>query len=253
VLHDEKLTALLPRVEPVLWEYDGLQGKVIAWSKEHENANPDPSVLCWLLHSDGEHTATLQTGAQYQAASMASWLEKALTAYEAAHPRTRVPFVRAEVGGTSEEPRLAALATARGQVPVAVYVGRDRYEDNDKVGKAENRRARAFERTVLGSKKVAEKAEGWTLLRLDLADPLHAALAKTLGVTAAPSIALFPVGAEAAEILDHRTAAHALARLFERRRRADAPATDTAGADEDAAEDEAPDDPGPDDERDGAE
>ena len=239
MLPSERLAALLDRVEPVLWEYDGLQGKVIAWSHQHENANPDPSVLCWLLHADGEHTSTLQDGRQYQAAAMSKWLEEALAAYERDHPRTRVPFVRAEVTGTAEAPRLAALEAARGQQPVALYVGRDRFEPDDKVARSESRKARSFEKAVLGSKKAAEAATGWVLLRLDLADPLHAAAARALGATTAPCLLLLPVGAEQAEVLDHRTTAHALARVFERRRAAEAGAgsgPDAGDGDDDRGE-----------------
>ncbi|MGE0192417.1 MAG: hypothetical protein AB7T63_10290 [Planctomycetota bacterium] len=217
------VVALLDRTEPVLQTYDGLQGKVIKWTLAHGNTNHDPSVLCWLVHADGEPSATLQTGGQYQPSSMARWLGDELVAYEKAHPRTRVPFVRAVVKGTAESPQLEGFDTGRADGPVAIYVGRDRHEDDDKAGKTQTKRSRSFEKAVLGSKRAADEAQGWALLRLDLADPLHAAWAKAHGVEAAPALLLYPVGAATPIALDYRATAAQLARHFERDRRVEAP------------------------------
>ena len=221
---DPAFVALLDRTEPVLWAYDGLNGKVIQWTLAHGNANHDPSVLCWLVHADGEPSATLQTGGQYQPSSMSRWLGDELATYEKAHPRTRVPFVRAAVKGSLEKPELEGFDTGRTAGPLAIYVGRDRHDEGDKKGKAEAKRARSFEKAVLGSKKAADEAGGWTLLRLDLADPLHAAWAKAHGVEAAPMLLVYPVGAEAPITLDYRATSAQLARHFERDREVEKPA-----------------------------
>ena len=49
MLSDEKVQAALAPFECVEWQYDGLKGSVIEWTKKHGSTNDDPSVLVWVL------------------------------------------------------------------------------------------------------------------------------------------------------------------------------------------------------------
>ena len=50
----EKVQKLLPKVEPVMWLYDGLNGKIIKWTLANGNDNHDPSVLAYLVDRNGK-------------------------------------------------------------------------------------------------------------------------------------------------------------------------------------------------------
>lgn len=194
----EKVQKLLSRVEPVEWLYDGLNGKIIPWTKEHGGTSDDPSVQAFLVGWDGEVIARCPDAQAHGATGFAEWLADQLRAFEKSHPRTAVPFVPADVEAPEGEPaRCAALAEARAaKKPVLVYVGRDGREDDDRMAKAQTKRARSFEKATLGSKKAAAAAEGWVLLRLDLGDAAQARLAAQLGVKEAPALLALLPGAE---------------------------------------------------------
>lgn len=219
VKDDALLAKWLHRVEPVLWEYDGLHGKVIEWTFGQGNQNPDPSALVWLVHADGRPTADLRGGGQYRAAEMVKWLGESLAKYEQLHPRTRVPFVRVEVVRKDAKSVVCAAfeAARREAKPIALYFGRDRFEEKDRVARAEWKKARALEKSLLDAKLVAAAAGGWVLLRFDLADPDHAAWARERGIAAAPALAIWPRGGEALELLDTSVSPAVLARVFKAR------------------------------------
>lgn len=187
------MAALLERVEPVEWLYDGLNGKIIPWTKAHGGTSDDPSDQAFLVGRDGTVLARCPGGQVHAASSFASWLKEQLATYEREHPRTRLPFVPADIevdtvsGAKTHRCKAYDAALSAGR-PVLVYVGRERVEDGDKPGKAELTAARKLERTTLDSKTAAEAAAGWTLLRLDLSQEADRAYALGLGVRAAPAL-----------------------------------------------------------------
>jgi hypothetical protein len=192
--HD-KVTAVLARFEAVEWRYDGLHGKAIKWTNERGNTHPDPSVLAFVVTPDERLVAMAPGRSVYAASSFAKWLREQSDAYERAHPRTKVPFVRATVETTGGEPRCDEMTKAReAGKPIVLLFGREGRPDDDRSAKAEVKATRAFVKKQLGSKQAAENAKGWTLLRFDLADAGHASFAKKLGVSQAPATLMIVPG-----------------------------------------------------------
>lgn len=228
---DEKLAKMLPRFEPVEQTYDGLGGSIIKWTMEQGSKSDHPSILAFVVGTDGKATALLDDGSQYQAASFVKWAERELEAYEKLHPSTRLPFVRAKVTVSGEGDDATATCAALDEArdaggPVAVYFGRGSHDEDDKAAKKEVKDARKFETKVLDSKSAEKQADGWTFLRLDLADPDHARLAKELGVTSAPTLLLFPRGGGEPEVHDKRMSGSALASRLRKLNEEPEPATD---------------------------
>ena len=222
-----KIDALLKKVEPVEWCYDGLGGSIIQWTMDHGSKKRDgkpqdhPSLLAFIVGRDGKPFALLSDGRQYQASSLMKWADEQLVAYEKQFPSTRIPFVPATVevsgDGTDKKATCEALDKAlEAKKPVLLYVGRGHFDPKDKVGKKENKRARKFEKGTLNSKTAAKQADGWVLLRIDLSNADHALLAAQHGVTAAPTLVAFVPGADAPRLLDHKSSGHALASLFKK-------------------------------------
>lgn len=218
---DEDLQKVLPRFEAVEQHYDGLNGKIIEWTLEHGNTNHDPSILAFVVGADGEVFASLMDGKQYQASAFTKWAEEQADAYEKLHPATRLPFVRGKVTvlgeGDEAEASCAALDEAREEGrPVLLYFGRGRFDEGDKDARREVKAARKFEGKTLDSKSAEKYAEGWVMLRFDLADEDHARLAEQFGVEEAPTLVLLPAGAEEPELLGSRTSAGALGSALRR-------------------------------------
>ncbi len=192
-------------MEPVEWCYDGLGGSIIKWTMEVGGSPKDhPSILAFLVHRDGTSYSRLDDNSQYQAGSFKKWLEGTLKTYEKDHPSTRMPFITADVrvGGTDRSATCNALEEAlEAKKPALLYFGRETFEDKDKAGKKENKAARKFEKTTPNSKTAAKLVDGWVLLRVDMADEDHAALAEKYGVKAAPTLLMFLPGAEQPEDL----------------------------------------------------
>ncbi|MCU0727680.1 MAG: hypothetical protein MUE73_18120 [Planctomycetes bacterium] len=193
------VAALLDRFEPVEWLYDGLSGKVIAWTMAHGNTNHDPSVLAFVVSASGQVVAAAPAATPYQGSSFAKWLAEQAAAFERDHPRTAVPFARAEVAEAGGAASCAALDSARSAGrPVLAYFAREPRAGDDAAMKKECADCRAFEKKTLNAKSAAEAVtgtEGLLLLRFDRADALHAKLADRLGVTRGPVLLLFPAGA----------------------------------------------------------
>jgi thiol:disulfide interchange protein len=223
-----EVAAVLPRFEPVEWLYDGLSGKVIAWTMANGNTNHDPSVLAYVVSASGQVVATAPAATPYQASSFAKWLAEQAATFERDYPRTAIPFARAEVAETDGNAACAALGETRAASrPVLVYCARDPRTDDDKAAKKECADCRAFEKKTLNAKSAAEAAaetEGLLLLRFDLADPLHAKLAATLGVTKGPALLLFLPGAGKPEDLGGKLDGSALAFRLKKLPRAASPA-----------------------------
>jgi hypothetical protein len=202
---DEGVAKALSRFEPVEWLYDNLNGKVIQWTLANGGKSTDPAAQLFVVGTDGKVVSRLEDAKSTTPASVAEWLKAQADQWEKDHPRTALAFARAEVvvegEGKDAKARCAALDAARAEnKPVLLYFGRDA-ADSDKPRAAEAAAARKFEKGPLDSKAAAEAAaeskNGWTLLRFDLAEPSHAALAKSLGVEKAPALLLWePVAAE---------------------------------------------------------
>ncbi len=219
---------MLTRVEPVELCYNGLGGSIIKWTMDHGSKKRDgktpqdhPSLLAFIVGRDGKPFSILSDGGQYQAGSLSKWANEQLDAYEKLHPSTRLPFQRAKVTvtgeGTDKKARSALLTEALAtKKPVLLYFGRGSFGPKDKVAKKQNKRARKFEKGTLNSKTAAKVADGWVLLRFDLADEDHATLAASYGVTDAPSLLLFEPGVEKPRALDHKTSGNVLTGILKK-------------------------------------
>jgi hypothetical protein len=180
----------------VEWRYDGLNGKIIPWTKKHGGTSDDPSVQAFVVARNGQVLSRCPGGSTYAGASFARWLSEQADDYERKFPRTRVPFAVAEVFvEDGEEARCEALAEAReSKRPVLLYIGREPQPEDDRTAKKQVKASRKLEKGALGSKKAAEAAKGWVLLRLDLSKRVHLAFAKRIGVTEAPALLMFLPG-----------------------------------------------------------
>jgi hypothetical protein len=192
----EKVKRQLIRFETVEWRYDGLKGKIIPWTKEHGGTSDDPSVQAFVVARNGQVLSRCPGGSTYAGASFARWLNGQADDYDRKFPRTKVPFAVAEIFIEEGEPaRCEAFAEAReGRKPVLLYIGREPQPEDDKKAKKEVKASRKLEKGALGSKKAAEAAKGWVLLRLDLSRPDHLAFVKEIGVAQAPALLMFPPG-----------------------------------------------------------
>jgi hypothetical protein len=185
----DEVVALLGRFEAVEWRYDGLGGKAIAWTKERGNTNDDPSVLAYVVGSDERLVAACPGNDAYSAPAFATWLREQAGAWEREHPPTRVPFVRAEVARTEDGVRCPAFDEAKESGrKVMLFFGRERRPDDERDEKKQVEATLAFVKKQLQSERAAKRAEGWVLLRFDLANEDHAAFARALGVTEAPAM-----------------------------------------------------------------
>jgi len=202
------LKKVLPRVEAVEWLYDGLNGKIIKWTLENGNTHKDPSCLVFLVGRDGKLVSSCPGGQAYSASGMSKWLKAEVAKYERSHPRTRVAFLMSE-------PESLEQARESGK-NVLVYFGRESYLPKDKRGKSQRKACAKFEKGTLNSKKAADAAKGWVLLRFDLAQKAHAELAKKLGVEAAPALLMFLPRAEKPQDLGSRLKGPNLAYLLKK-------------------------------------
>ena len=209
---DAEVETQLKRYEIVEWFYDGLNGKIIPWTLENGGTSHDPSAQAFVLHGDGTVLARAPGGQLRQKSQFAKWLGEQADLHEKKYPPTRVPLVRAEVVKDGDGVRCAALDVAReASQPVLLYFGRSEQDDLDRKLRSEVKAARKFEKGALDSKKAAEAAEGWTLLRFDLGNEAAAALAATWEVEKAPALVIWPVGAEAPIALPSRMTGASLA------------------------------------------
>lgn len=213
---DAEVAKQTPRFEQVEWQYDGLNGKVIPWTRQHGGTNNDPAVQAFVVAPDTGSVVRAPVDAALAPSQFAKWLKEQADAYEKAHPATKVAFAAAEVAesdeGASKKWTCAAVDEARAaQRPVLVYVSRSDRADADKPAKVQAAESRKLEKGALDSGQAAKALEGWTLLRLDLADAGHAAYAKTLGADKAPALLAIVPGEEKPQALDTSLAGDALA------------------------------------------
>ncbi|MHC4339472.1 MAG: hypothetical protein ACYSX0_04555 [Planctomycetota bacterium] len=192
----EKVKKQLFRFETVEWRYDGLNGKIIPWTKEHGGTSDDPSVQAFVVARNGQVLSRCPGGSTYAGSSFARWLDEQADDHDRKFPRTKVPFAVAEVLVEEGEPaRCEAFAEAReGNRPILLYIGREPQPDDDKKARGQVKASRKLEKGALGSKKAAKAAKGWVLLRLDLSKAEHLAFAKRIGPVQAPALLLFLPG-----------------------------------------------------------
>jgi hypothetical protein len=225
---DEAVKKQLVGFELVQWNYDGLGGKVISWTKENGGESDDPNVQAFVLDFDGNVRSRADERAVFTPAQFGRWLKQQSASYAKDYPQTRLQLTRAVVelatpsdDKTSESrATCAALETARQSgAPILVYVGHGPATSGtpSRATKAEIKACVRFESDALNSKQAHMAAKKWTLLRIDRSRPADAALARSLGVTKAPAIVLLPAPTKAAPekrtpvLLDGKTTGLALA------------------------------------------
>jgi hypothetical protein len=213
---DAEVAKQLPRFEQAEWQYDGLNGKVIPWTKENGGTSEDPAVQVFVVRPDTGKAVRAARDEAYAPAALAKWLKEQADAYEKAHPTTRVPFapadLKVEVEGTSRSVSCPAIDAAKKDgKPVLVYASRGERADADKSAKEQISASRKLEKGLLNSEQAAKALEGWTLVRLDLADADHLAFAKTLGVEKAPALVALVPGDEKPHPIDASVSGEALA------------------------------------------
>ena len=74
---------------------------------------------------------------------------------------------------------------------------KDNQAKKDKQAKKERKLSRKVEKGTLNSKTAAKQAEGWALLRFDLADADHATFARSHGIESAPAFLMWLPGQDA--------------------------------------------------------
>jgi hypothetical protein len=201
VRKDAEVARQTARFEPVEWIYDGLGGKVVRWTLANGGKSEDPSAQLFVVGAGGKVLSRLEDAKAYTPAAVSEWLAAQAEAWEKEHPRTALAFVPATVTATGEGAartvRCAEVDEARAAGrPLLVYVGRDSADEKDRPARAEAAASRKFEKGALDSKAAADAAAGWTLVRLDVADPDQAAVAASLGAERAPALLLWEPGEE---------------------------------------------------------
>ncbi|MSR47651.1 MAG: hypothetical protein EXS13_11415 [Planctomycetes bacterium] len=211
------------RFELVEQLYDGLNGKIIGWTKQHGGTSDDPSVQVFVVGADGKVIERASDADAHQPKQLVKWLSKHADAWEKAPPKTKVPFVATTLraSGSGETRRVVCDeldAARKAGNPVAIYLGREPRDGDKGDAKAEATAARKFEKQVLGAEEAAKAGVGWTLLKLDRSEPDHALLVATLGRATpsiiAPAIVLWLPDESEPVLLDRMTSAGTLAKWF---------------------------------------
>ena len=183
----EKLQKLLPKVEAVEWYYDGLNGKIIPWTKENGGHSDDPSVQAFLVARDGNVFARCPDAKAYSASGLAGWLDEQVRAYAKKYPRLSLAFEEpADVERDGNK-----VTWRQGARPLLLFIGREERRDDDRAAKKQVKETRKFEKRAFQHKDLAEAAKGWTLVRIDLGDETHALIARGFAVTEAPALLMF--------------------------------------------------------------
>jgi len=213
---DADVVKQLPRFEQAEWQYDGLAGKVIPWTKEHGGTSEDPAVQVFVVQPDTGQAVRAPQGDAYAPSAFAKWLKEQADGYEKSHPSTRIAFAAAElkvdVDGTTRNVSCPALDQAKKDgKPALVYVSRGERPDADKTTKPQAAASRKLEKGLLDSEQAAKALDGWTLVRLDVADADQLAFAKTLGVDKAPALLAIVPGEEKPQTIDASITGEALA------------------------------------------
>ncbi len=191
VPRDPDVAKQLRRFEQAEWLYDGLGGKVIAWTREHGGTSDDPSVQAFVVTPSTGSVARAPRDTAYVPAEFAKWLTLQADAFEREQSETKVSFEPADVVNGRCRELEAARSSGK---PTLLYVLRTDRADSDKAAKAQAAACRKFEKSALDSDVAQKASEGWVRLKLDLADAAQAAVAKSLGVDKAPTLLAFVPG-----------------------------------------------------------
>lgn len=213
---DPAVKRQMARFARAQWLYDGLKGKVIPWTRANGGTSDDPAVQVFVVAPDTKAVVRAPGEEAYAPERFAAWLKAQADAWDRAHPATRLAFAAAEVAsegeGAAAKRRCDALSSAlESKKPALLFVTRSEQPEADKAAKAQAAASRKLEKGALDSELASKAAEGVLLLKLDLADPDHAAFARTLGVEKAPALLLFAPGDAKPQVLDPAITGDALA------------------------------------------
>jgi len=179
VLSDKDVQAALAAFECVEWQYDGIGGSVIKWTKQHGNTNDDPAHLLWVVDAKEEAIGAADGKAE-SASGMVSWMKD----MKLAHDRKigRLPREMA-VEWTDAKPgddgALAALDEAKKDgKAVLVYLGVPESRKDEKDWTAARKECDKLERGALADKDFAKLTEKCVRVRLDLGDEKSREFAK---------------------------------------------------------------------------
>lgn len=213
------MAKLFPRFEAVEALYDGLNGKIIPWTKQNGGTSDDPSAQVFVVAHDGKVIARCDDRTAHQPKAFIEWMKGQAGSWEKEHPRTKVPFIPADTTvkgeGAARTASCAALEEAiKAATPVLLYFARESADAKDKKAIAEAAECRKFEKGTLGSASAAEAASGWVLLRLDTAEVAGALLAARYGVTTVPALVALLPAEEKPVVMGAATSAGSLALLL---------------------------------------
>lgn len=197
MLSDEKLPAVLAQFECVEWQYDGLKGGVIAWTKEHGNTNDDPSVLVWVLDAKEKVIGAAGTGEYNSAGVFIDWLGK----MKEEHGKSGGGGAAGGViwgegvvkeGAEGKEPILEGLDLAKkDKKPALVYVYVPEEKRGEKGWQAAGRDCERMEKGAFADPELAKQAARCFAVRLDFTDDLvHRFVTKSAAVSRAPAVFL---------------------------------------------------------------
>ena len=138
------------------WQYDGLNGKVIPWTKEHGGTSDDPAVQVFVVLPDTGQVTRAPRDEAFAPGDFAKWLKEQADAFEKTHVATKIAFaaaeVKTEIAGTTTKWTCAAIDAAKKDAkPVLVYVTRGERADADKPAKAQAAASRKLEKSLLDS------------------------------------------------------------------------------------------------------
>lgn len=213
---DADVAKQMARFEQAEWQYDGLTGKVIPWTKEHGGTSDDPAVQVFVVVPDTAQVTRAPRDEAFAPGDFAKWLKGEADAFEKTHVATRIAFaaaeIKTEIQGTTTKWSCAAIDAAKKDAkPVLVYVSRGERADADKTAKAQAAASRKLEKGLLDSEQAAKAVEGWTLVKLDVAEADQLAYAKLLGADKAPVLLAFGPGDDKPQALDLTITGEALA------------------------------------------
>lgn len=172
VLGDEAVKEPLAKYEWVEWEYDGVDGAVIKWTKAHGNTNDEPSYLVWVLNVKEEVFA--EPGATARSVeSFSSWLTTTAEDFVATGggklKTMKVEFAEAtyqEEGGATV--LMGLKAAKEGGMPALLYFYIPASFDKDKKLGDDAKRCRKLEGGAMGDEKVGETASNFLCVKIDL-------------------------------------------------------------------------------------
>lgn len=165
--------------EAVEWPYDGLDGAVIRWTKEHENENDDPGPLAWVLDAEENVIGMASSRDQRDAEGFLSWLQEMKKSHAMATGLAPpemlvtwgVPIFRDP--GKDEPPGtvLEGLKAAQtDKIPLFGFVAFPESARDDKKLKTQYAQTVKFETGALADKELADLVDRCFTVRFDFTD-----------------------------------------------------------------------------------